>query len=42
MDDYESVRRFVMIEGGSRRASADLFGIDRKTDARPASSTPAG
>ncbi|MBU6373920.1 MAG: IS21 family transposase [Alphaproteobacteria bacterium] len=31
MDVYESVRRFVMIEGGSRRAAARLFGIDRKT-----------
>ena len=31
MDVYESVRRFVMIEGGSRRAAARLFEIDRKT-----------
>jgi hypothetical protein len=30
-DVYESVRRYVVIEGGSRRAAARLFGIDRKT-----------
>jgi transposase len=31
MDVYESVRRYVMIEGGSRRAAARLFGIHRET-----------
>jgi transposase len=31
MDVYESVRRFVMVEGGSRRAAARLFGIHRET-----------
>jgi transposase len=31
MDVYESVRRFVIIEGGSRRAAARLFGIHRET-----------
>jgi len=31
MDGYESVRRCVVIERGSRRAAARLFGMDRKT-----------
>ncbi|MGH6951450.1 MAG: IS21 family transposase, partial [Vitreimonas sp.] len=31
MDVYEGVRRFVMIEGGSRREAARVFGISRET-----------
>jgi hypothetical protein len=43
MDVYESVRRFVVIEGGSRRAAARLLGIDPKTvDNCPAFSAPPG
>ena len=31
MDVYEGVRRFVMIDGGSRREAARVFGISRET-----------
>jgi len=31
MDVYEGVRRFVMIEGGSRREAARVFGVSRET-----------